>query len=75
MLYLEIADDYLQDDFNLIKSQVYTELDQIVHRVKINQKHWNWEKSHEISYCYTVGESLNGSGPIVTVHSPSANCE
>ncbi len=29
-LYLEIADDYLQDDFNLIKSQVYTESDQIV---------------------------------------------
>ena len=28
--YLEIADDYLQDDFNLIKSQIYTELDQIV---------------------------------------------
>jgi hypothetical protein len=29
-LYLEIADDYLQDDFNLIKSQVYTDLYQIV---------------------------------------------
>jgi len=28
--YLEIADDYLQDDFNLIKSQVYTDLYQIV---------------------------------------------
>jgi len=29
-IYLEIADDYLQDDFNLIKPQVYTELDLIV---------------------------------------------
>jgi len=29
-LYLEIADDYLQDDFNLIKSKVYTALYQIV---------------------------------------------
>ncbi len=29
-LYLEIAADYLQDDFSLIKSQIYTELDQIV---------------------------------------------
>jgi len=28
--YLEIASDYLQDDFNLIKTQVYTDLDQIV---------------------------------------------
>ena len=63
-LYMEIADDYFQDDFNLVKSQVYTELDQIVHGVKINPKPWNWEKSHEISYCYPVGESRNGSGPI-----------
>ncbi len=28
--YLEIAGDYLQDDFNQIKTQIYTDLDQIV---------------------------------------------
>ncbi|MDM8526171.1 hypothetical protein QUF80_22575 [Desulfococcaceae bacterium HSG8] len=29
-IYLEIANDYLKDNFNLIKSQVYTDLYQIV---------------------------------------------
>ena len=27
-------------------------------------KRQNWEKSHEIDYCYPVGESRNGSSPI-----------
>ena len=33
-------------------------------RAKINSRPWNWEKSHEIGYCYHVGESRNGSSPI-----------
>jgi hypothetical protein len=32
-------------------------------RAKINPKSWNWEKSHEIGYCYPVGESRNDSSP------------
>jgi hypothetical protein len=32
-------------------------------RAKINPKPWNWEKSHEIGYCYPVGESLMAQVP------------
>ncbi len=31
-------------------------------RAKVNPRPWNWEKSHEMGYCYPVGDPEPGSG-------------
>jgi hypothetical protein len=31
-------------------------------RAKVNPRPWDWEKSHEIGYCYPVGASAGLQG-------------
>ena len=54
------------DSFNfaLTRKSMTMIAEQSHSRAKINPKSWNWEKSHEIDYCYPVGESRNDSSPI-----------